>query len=58
MRQEYQQLKKKYCEFVYPMVTLQVGDRNFAENKKSLVLSDVSVELSCGSEASAASFSI
>lgn len=58
MRQEYQQLKKKYCEFIYPMVTLQVGDRNFAENKSGLVLSDVSVELSCGSEASAASFSI
>ena len=58
MRKEYKELKKKYCEFVYPMVTLQVGDRNFAENKNNLVLSDVSVELSCGLEASAASYSI
>ncbi|MDE6518534.1 MAG: hypothetical protein K2L18_11940, partial [Acetatifactor sp.] len=58
MRQEYQQLKKKYCEFIYPMVTLQVGDKSFAENKSGLVLSDVSVELSCGTEASVASFSI
>ncbi len=58
MRKEYKELKKKYCEFVYPMVTLQVGDRNFAENKNNLVLSDVSVELSCGLEASAASYCI
>ena len=40
------------------MVTLQVGDKSFADNKNNLVLSDVSVELSCGLEASAASFSI
>lgn len=58
MRQEYQQLKKKYCEFIYPMVTLQVGDRNFADNRDGLVLTDVSVELSSGTEASAASFSV
>ena len=58
MRKEYKELKKKYCEFVYPMVTLQVGGRNFAENKNNLVLSDVSVELSCGLEASAARYSI
>lgn len=58
MKQEYQQLKKKYCDFIYPMVTLQVGDRNFAENKGGLVLSDVSVDLSCGLEASVACFSI
>lgn len=58
MRKEYREIKKKYCEFVYPMVTLQVGDKSFADNKNNLVLSDISVELSCGLEASAASFSI
>lgn len=58
MKKEYGELKKKYCGFVYPMVTLQVGDKSFADNKNNLVLSEVSVELSCGLEASAASFSI
>lgn len=58
MSREYRELKKKYCEFVYPMVMLQVGDKSFGDNKNNLVLSEVSVELSCGLEASAASFSI
>lgn len=58
MGKEYRELKKKYCEFVYPMVTLQVGGRSFADNKNNLVLSEVSVDLSCGFEASAATYSI
>lgn len=58
MKKEYREIKKKYCDFVYPMITLQVGDKSFGDNKNKLVLSDVSVELSCGLEASAASFSI
>lgn len=58
MRKDYGELKKKYCAFVYPMVTLRVGDKDFADNKNNLVLSEVSVDLSCGFEASAASFSI
>ena len=36
MRKEYKELKKKYCAFVYPMVTLQVGDKSFADNKNNL----------------------
>lgn len=58
MKEEYDKLKKKYCGFVYPMVTLQVGDKSFGDNRNNLVLSEVSVELSCGFEASAASFSV
>ncbi|MDE6910312.1 MAG: hypothetical protein K2P44_07595 [Lachnospiraceae bacterium] len=58
MRKEYRDLKKKYCAFIYPMATLQVGDKSFADNKNNLVLSEVSVDLSCGFEASAASYSI
>lgn len=58
MGKEYRELKKKYCEFVYPMVTLQVGGRSFADNKNNLALSEVSVDLSCGFEASAATYSI
>lgn len=58
MRKDYRELKKKYCAFVYPMVTLRVGDKDFADNGNNLVLSEVSVDLSCGFEASVASFSI
>lgn len=58
MRKEYRELKKKYCEFVYPMVMLRVGEKEFAQNKNNLILSDVSVDLSSGFEASAATFSI
>lgn len=58
MRREYRELKKKYGGFVYPMATLLVEGKDFADNKNNLVLSEVSVELSCGLEASAASFSI
>lgn len=40
------------------MATLQVGDKIFADNRSNLVLSEISVDLSCGFEASAASYSI
>lgn len=55
---DYKSIKEKYCDFVYPMVTLKIGDNLFADNKNKLVLSDMMVELSCGTEASAATFSI
>lgn len=53
---EYQDLRKKYGAFAYPILTLQVGDKLFSENKHSLVLSSIQVDLSCGLEASAATF--
>lgn len=40
------------------MLTLQIGDKIFGENNSGLIISEISVELSCGSEASVASFSI
>lgn len=55
---DYKAIKKKYCEFVYPMATVDIGGRIFSENNNNLIMSDISVELSCGHEASAAVFSI
>ena len=55
---DYKAIKRKYCGFVYPMVTVTIGEKSFGDNKKGLVLSGISVELSCGYEASAAVFSI
>ena len=43
---EYQDLRKKYGAFAYPILTLQVGDKLFSENKHSLVLSSIQVDLS------------
>ncbi len=54
----YEDIRKKYGEFVYPMVTLRVGDKVFSDTKNKLVLSDMMIELSSGLEASAATFSI
>jgi phage protein D len=54
----YENIYKKYGQFMYPMLSLNIGDKSFADNKGELVLSDMSVELSCGLEASVATFSI
>ncbi len=58
MEKRYSDLRKKYAAFTYPVVKLQVGDKLFSENKYQLVLSSIEVELSCGLEASAVTYSI
>lgn len=55
---DYEKLKKKYGEFAYPRVTLSIGGKEFKENKAKLVLSDVTVDLSVGFEASVLTFSV
>ena len=55
---DYKDIRKKYGKFSYPMAVLRVGGKSFSENKHKLVLSDILVELSCGPEASAATYSI
>jgi hypothetical protein len=54
----YENIYKKYGKFMYPMLSLTIGDKLFSENKGELVLNDMTVELSCGLEASVATFSI
>lgn len=54
----YEGIRNKYSEFTYPMVTLTVGGKLFSDNNCELVLSNVTVDLSNGLEASAATFSI
>lgn len=58
LEKRYCDLRKKYGAFTYPVVTLQVGDKLFSENKHQLVLSSIEVDLSCGLEASAVTYSI
>jgi phage protein D len=54
----YEDLYEKYDKFMYPMLTVIIGDKDFSENKNDLVLSSMMVDLSCGVEASVATFSI
>lgn len=58
LEKRYFDLRKKYGAFTYPVVTLQVGDKLFSENKHQLVLSSIEVDLSCGLEASAVTYAI
>lgn len=55
---QYEKLKSKYGDFTYPMMSLSIGGKSFSENKKSLVVSDLSLDLSVGMEASVAVFSL
>ncbi len=58
MSYDYAKLKKKYNEFLVPASQLKVNGSDFQENKANLVISDLTVELSTGYEASEAVYSI
>ena len=51
-------LKKEYADFENPVVVLTVDGKEFKKNKHAFAISDIEVELTCGYEASIASFSI
>ena len=51
-------LAKKYNKFSHPVVVLKVDNKDFSKNKDNLSVSDIEVELTCGYEASIASFVI
>lgn len=51
-------LKNKYENFSSPIAVIKVNGKEFSKNKANLALSDIEVDLSCGFEASVASFSI
>lgn len=54
----YDSLKKSYSDFMFPMISVVVGGKNFSENKHKLIISDMCIDLSTGFEASVATFSI
>lgn len=54
----YNDLKKIYHDFEHPVAVLKLGNKNFADNKNSWILNDIEAELTCGFEASMATFSI
>jgi phage protein D len=52
----YDELSKKYDTFDYPLVKVELAGKVFANKHKAILLNDVRVDLSCGFEASVASF--
>lgn len=54
----YQQLKSKYGDFSMPMVDVRVNDKSFHQNKGHMLIGEVEAEITCGFEASAASYCI
>ena len=55
---EYEDLKKTYDNFTYPVAVLSVNGKKFSDNKSGFVVSDIEVELTSGYEASMVSFMI
>lgn len=55
---KYEDLKKIYHDFEHPVAVLKVLDKDFADNNNALILNDIEVELTCGFEASMATFCI
>lgn len=55
---DFKQIKAGYNSFDSPIVRLMVNGKNFTDNTDQLYLSDIDVELTCGFEASVASFHI
>ena len=55
---QYDDLRKIYHNFEHPVAVVKLGDKNFADNKNSWILNDIEVELTCGFEASIATFCI
>ena len=52
----YDQLREEYDSFHIPTVKIVVKGKNIGEDKNGLVVSDIEVEITCGFEASIATF--
>jgi len=55
---EYEDLKTKYNGFLRPMAVVMIDGKDFGENKKNFVISDLEIENTSDFEASIASFVI
>jgi hypothetical protein len=51
-------LKGKYKDFAFPQAAVLLGGKEFADKDKSMLIDDVRIELTCGYEASIATFKI
>ena len=55
---EYEKLLTKYQDFANPIAVVKIGGKDISGNKDGLVLSDLTIELTSGFEASIATFTI
>lgn len=54
----YDSLKTKYDNFKYPVAVILINDQDLSKNTQDIRFSDLEVEMTCGFEASIASFRI
>lgn len=55
---DYNTLNQKYNGFLDPVAEITANKKDFSKNKDDFIVSDVAVELTCGYEASVASFCV
>ena len=55
---DYNTLKNKYNDFINPVAEIKANKKDFSKNKGGYIVSDIIVELTCGYEASIASFCV
>jgi len=54
----YTQLQNKYQDFAFPQTEIELNGKVFSDKSGQMIVSDINVELTCGFEASVASFRI
>lgn len=54
----YETIKKEYDYFREPVAVIRVNDKKISDSKKNLIVGDILVDVTCGYEASIASFCI
>jgi hypothetical protein len=55
---DYESLKSEYDGFKEPLAIIRVNDSRISDSKKNFVIGDINVDLTCGFEASMATFCI
>jgi hypothetical protein len=55
---DYEQLKTEYDQFQEPIAVVRVNGKRIGESKKDFIISDLEVDVTCGFEASMATFCI
>lgn len=58
MALDYDELKKQYMDFTNPHAAIKIDGKDLIDKNEELALSDIIVDLTCGYEASVASFCI
>lgn len=56
--QGFESYKKKYADFIHPQAAVELNGKPFADKNRNMIISGIQVDLTCGFEASMATFRI